>query len=311
MEKKKKKKKKIFNHIHKQSNVCEQINDSDHNREINADDDSEDGDEDEDQLVSKRNYLIKFGLTAITIFLLIVSISTTITLLIIIYRLRLIPGFEYFTITDDGDIVFHRDTYIDRIQLQQNQIDDVESITGNVALESGSSSLRINRDGIELRSRSGLEVRCPKTGKILFPFDISSIPLDSIKTLSVPNGIGDVKMIRSPIDKDLVISSTKKLNFRGNKGIHLEGKKIRLEANKIYLSSKNSNIILDGKKGVYLNMERFKNKIITEKQPFDASKLQYKLCVCGKNGRLFKMAVKDQSSSCSDARFPESDNPCI
>ena len=112
-------------------------------------------------------------LVTIIIALLIISIATTITLLAIIYRLRLIPGFEYFTIIDDN-VILHKDTYIDRILLSNNRISGLSSITGNICLESGQSSLRINNDGIRLRTKKGLEIRSSSNGQLLFPFDLSS-----------------------------------------------------------------------------------------------------------------------------------------
>lgn len=39
--------------------------------------------------------------------------------------------------------------------------------------------------------------------------------------------------------------------------------------------------------------------------------LQYKLCVCGKSGRVFKLHMKNAANTCADVRFPESINPCI
>nr|XP_027197378.1 beta-sarcoglycan-like [Dermatophagoides pteronyssinus] len=255
-------------------------------------------------------------LVTIIIALLIISIATTITLLAIIYRLRLIPGFEYFTIIDDN-VILHKDTYIDRILLSNNRISGLSSITGNICLESGQSSLRINNDGIRLRSKKGLEIRSSSNGQLLFPFDLSSLPLNSIKTLSVPNGIRDVKMIRSPLNEDLNIISKGKIRIRGNEGVNVEGKQIKLDAKNIFLSSLNASIIMDGHKGIYLDMNSFKSRIVHRRQESSSTSenekmdLQYKLCICGRNGQLFRMAIKDSSSSCADARFPQSDNPCL
>ena len=255
-------------------------------------------------------------LVTIIIALLIISIATTITLLAIIYRLRLIPGFEYFTIIDDN-VILHKDTYIDRILLSNNRISGLSSMTGNICLESGQSSLRINNDGIRLRSKKGLEIRSSSNGQLLFPFDLSSLPLNSIKTLSVPNGIRDVKMIRSPLNEDLNIISKGKIRIRGNEGVNVEGKQIKLDAKNIFLSSLNASIIMDGHKGIYLDMNSFKSRIVHRRQESSSTSenekmdLQYKLCICGRNGQLFRMAIKDSSSSCADARFPQSDNPCL
>lgn len=257
-------------------------------------------------------------LVIVIIALLIISIATTITLLAIIYRLRLIPGFEYFTIIDDN-VILHKDTYIDRILLSNNnRISGLSSITGNIRFESGQSLLHINNNGIRLKSKNGLEIRSSSNDQLLFPFDLSSLPLNSIKTLSVPNGIRDVKMIRSPLNEDLNIISKGNIRIRGNEGINVEGKQIKVDGKNIFLSSLNASIIMDGHKGIYLDMNSFKSRIVRrhsrpeeESSTSEQMDLQYKLCICGRNGQLFRMAIKDSSSSCADARFPKSDNPCL
>ncbi|KAJ6225533.1 hypothetical protein RDWZM_004078 [Blomia tropicalis] len=255
-----------------------------------------------------------FAFVTLVIILLIVSITTIITNLVIIYKLRLIPGFQFFDFTSNNAI-FHKDTFIDRILLTKNKIVGLSQINGDIELKSGHTSMHVNHDGIDISSFQGFEVRSPKTNKLLFPFDFSSVPLTSIKTLSVPGGIRDVKMIRSPIEDDLNIVASERIRIRGNKGIRVEGKRIDIQADNIFLSSANSSIILETHQGIYLNMNMFKDHIINRELPTSSTintpKTQYKLCVCAKNGRLFRISSKNQSSSCADARFPQSENPCI
>ena len=259
-----------------------------------------------------------FGFVTLIVLLLIVSLVTIITNVVIIYKLRLIPGFSFFDFAEDR-VVFHKDAYIDRIQLAKNKISGLSTITGNIEVKAGdereASWLRLNQDGIQISSQRGFEVRCPKTGQRLFPFDFGSVPLHTIKTLTVPSGVRDVKMIRSPIDEDLDISARERIRIRGNGGVSIEGKHIKLEADSIFMASINSSIIFDGHKGVYLDMKMLNSKksgndSLSSSQTTATKTPQFKLCICAKNGRLFRIPVKDQTSSCADARFPQSENPC-
>lgn len=208
-------------------------------------------------------------------------------------------------------MIFHKDAYIENVLLKQNKISGLSSITGNIALQTGLSSLKLNSDGIRIVSPGGFEVRNPKTGQLLYPFDFSSTPLNTIKTLSVPNGIRDVKMIRSPVDEDLNISANQRIKIRGNDGVKVGGRHIDIDASSIFLASINSSIVLDAHEGIYLNIEALRNRISAHNQSETNIKFQYKLCICGRNGRLFRIPIKDQSTSCADVRFPQSENPCL
>lgn len=278
---------------------------------------------------------------------LIISIATTLTLTTIIYKLRLIPGFAFVDFAADGNVVFHKDAYIDRLQLARGRVSRLSTITGNVELRVGpgvggdgdrdhynDASLRLDESGIRVAARRGFEVRCPATGRRLFPPDLASVPLTTIKRLSVPGGVRDVKLIRSPVDEDLLVRAKERIRIRGNRGVAFEGKHINMKAGSIFLASLNGSITLDGREGVFLDMKSFAGRIaapsfsssnssssssasgVSGNPSADSSGSsslkvpQFQLCVCAKNGRLFRVPVKDQTSSCADARFPQSENPC-
>lgn len=249
----------------------------------------------------------------VIVVLLIISIATTIANMLIIYKLNLLPGQEFFEYNPNTkELHLNRETYIKSIQLEQNTIEDVRHIVGNSELTSGQSSFKIDENGIKIDAPFGFEVRSPSTGKRLYPFDITNITnqlLETVETLSIPNGIRDVFAIRPPKDGDLSITG-KNINIRGNKGVHLTSKQIDFSSSSIFLSSINGTIQISGKKGLYLNMESFKNKIVTRNNVTNG-KAQNILCICAKNGRIFKMPIKDSNATrCDDARFPQSENPC-
>lgn len=229
--------------------------------------------------------------------------------MVVIYKLRLIPGLEFFSFIDNN-VIFHRDAFIENILLKKNKISGLSSIEGNVALHTGQSSMRINSNGISIQAPIGFEIRNPNTGQRLYPFELSTTPLDTMKTLSVPNGVRDVKMIRSPVDENLLLNAKQKITIRGNEGVKIKGKSIEMEASSIFLSSINSSIVLDGHHGVYLNLDSILIVKNFTTSP-DGENLQFKLCACGRNGRIFRIPIKDSSTSCADVRFPQSENPCL
>jgi len=248
------------------------------------------------------------GFVSFVVLILVISILTTITNLTIIYKLRLFPDMEFMTFINEN-VLFHGDVDLDKVLLSKSQINGVSTISGDLILESGTSAININDNGIQITSDNGFEVRTKDTGKLIFPIDFGSLSIPSIPSLSLPGGAKDVNKIRSPTEQDLGIYSREKIKIRGNEGIDLESKKIDINGSSIFLSSINSSIILDAKEGVYINMKTFKG--IVDENSNNDKQLQHKLCVCGKTGRIFQIQLRHQSHGCADVRFPESVNPCI
>ena len=185
----------------------------------------------------------------------------------------------------------------------------ISSISGDLIMESATSAINVNDNGIQITSDNGFEVRTEDTDRQLFPIDFGLLSIPSIPSLSLPGGAKDVNKIRSPTDQDLNIESKNRIRIRGNEGIDLESKRIEMEASSLFFSSINSSIIFEAKEGIHINMKTFK-RVVNNKDSSDL-KLQYKLCVCGKTGRIFRMQIKQSSHGCADVRFPESANPCI
>lgn len=61
-------------------------------------------------------------MVSVIVGLLFLSLMTTITSIFIIVKLRLIPGSESLTFTEDNSIVFNGETDFDRIHLYKNVI---------------------------------------------------------------------------------------------------------------------------------------------------------------------------------------------
>jgi hypothetical protein len=243
---------------------------------------------------------------------LVVSMLTTIASLVIIVKLRLFPNMELMTFTRDSHVLFHGDTDLDRVHLYNNQIRGVGSISGEISLEAGDSYLSISSKGIEVSSPEGFQIKSKKSGKTIFPPDFGAIALPSIASLSVPGGAKNVHKVRSPIDQDLGIYARERIKIRGNEGVDIDSKEITFTSVGLYMSSVNASIVLEGAHGVTLNMDSLE---LPPKGRDDAEAktgpLQYKLCICGKSGRVFRLQLKHGANHCGDVRFPESINPCI
>lgn len=187
----------------------------------------------------------------------------------------------------------------------------ISTISGELVFESGTSALNINDNGIQITSDNGFEVRTKDNNKLIFPLDFGSLSIPSIPSLALPGGAKEVNKIRSPTDQDLNIESMQKIRIRGNEGIDLESKRIEMKSMSLFLSSINSSIILEAKEGIYINMKTFNAIVEHNKESTAEERLQHKLCVCGKTGRIFQIRLSHPSHGCADVRFPESANPCI
>ncbi|KAI1305918.1 Beta-sarcoglycan [Halotydeus destructor] len=252
-----------------------------------------------------------FVLVSLVVGLFVLSLLTTVISLFIVIKLRLVPGSETITFSKDGNVVFNGETNLNKIHLYQNKIKGVSQLTGNIRLEAGNSYLNVNSKGIEIGSDEGFQVISPKTGKKIFPPDFNSLSLPStLSSLSLPGGAQNVHKIRSPIDEDLNIASKDRVRIKGNEGVTIDGKQISLSSNGMFLSSVNGSVVLDAARGVVFKFDP--NDIYPKKMDSSVSgSLQYKLCICSKSGRVFKLQMKTAQSSCADVRFPESINPCV
>ncbi|CAG2113075.1 unnamed protein product [Medioppia subpectinata] len=217
------------------------------------------------------------GFVSFVILILVISILTTITNLIIIYKLKLFPDMELMTFINEN-VLFHGEVDLDRVLLSKSQINGISTISGDLILESGSSAININDNGIQITSDNGFEVRARDSNKLIFPIDFRSLSIPSLPSLSLPGGAKNVNKIRSPTDQDLNIQSHHKIKIRGNEGIDIESKRIEMNASSIFLSSINGVIIMDSKEGIHINMKTFNGIVDSTKdnaEQLSEKKLQH------------------------------------
>jgi hypothetical protein len=225
-------------------------------------------------------------------------------------KLNLFPGPAIISFDDSGRLLFRDTVSFDRIHLTQNTISGLEYISGAVDFESQTSRLSVNDDQIEIASPNGFHVVSPDTGDKIFPANLSAVSLpSSLASLTVTNVAKEVKRVRSPIGSELEIKASQ-LKVRGNQGFHAEGKISALTAaENIVLTSLNGSIVLDTHEGIFL--QGLKKEFSASQVTNVEGDLQYKLCICGKSGRIFKLHLLSPETTCADVRFPESANPCL
>ena len=248
-----------------------------------------------------------FLLRSLIVSLMTISLLTTGGSLYLMMKLNLFPGPALISFDESGQLVFRDTVNLDRIHLTQNTISGVQSISEDVDFETPTSRLSVSHDHVEIASPKGFQV-VSENGDKIFPANLSSISLpSSLSSLYVADVAKDVKKIRSPVASDLEVKAST-MKIRGNEGLHAEGKTASLTAANIVLTSVNGSIVLAAHhEGIFMHGLNGDDTQVTTSD----GDLQYKLCVCGKSGRLFRLHLSTPDTTCADVRFPESANPCL
>lgn len=253
-----------------------------------------------------------------------VSILTTTFSVYTLTRLRLWPGHEPFVFTENGWTLFRGDVSVHKMTLLNHAAIHLDEgrIQGDVTFQVKSrqneieASMKVRDDAIEVRAKHGLRVYSPDTGLKSFPPDFGHFRLPDLKHLGVPNGLRDVKRIRSPLQQPLSITS-ESLRLQANGGLNANAKSVQIQAQSLHLNSLNGSIVLQAPTGnIYLKFaseanERAGRSADDAAAANEVTADSYKLCVCSDSGLLFKISLKDaEHTSCADVRFPVSQNPC-
>lgn len=249
-------------------------------------------------------------LVSLHVVLLMLSILTTIGNLTIVYKLKLLTSNRLIEFTSSDDAIFNGKVDLSHIYLSKNEVQNLSKLTGNISFRVGPTLLTVNQDEVVIKARDGLKVNSPSTGKPLFPPDFSRVPIPAVSSLSVPGGLKNVHKIRSPTNQDLTIRSLGQLSITGSEGTRVDSKSLTMEGSTINLSSANGSIILDGERGIFIEPSKLPISAESD-QGSNNYNLQSKLCICSKNGRIFKLRLLHPDQGCSDVRFPESSNPCL
>lgn len=114
--------------------------------------------------------------------------------------------------------------------------------------------------------------------------------------------------ISSGTDEKLGILARQRLEIKGSEGLVIKGKDILLSADKhLNITSENGSISLQGKEGVFIDIEHF--PVADIENGLRRTHVQYKMCVCFPTGRLFRVQARNRDSGCYIPQYAA--NPCI
>ncbi|XP_063701164.1 uncharacterized protein LOC134831375 [Culicoides brevitarsis] len=114
--------------------------------------------------------------------------------------------------------------------------------------------------------------------------------------------------ISSGTDEKLGVLARQKLEVKGSEGLLIKGRDILLSADKnLNITSENGSISLQGKEGVFIDIEHF--PVADIENGLRRTHVQYKMCVCFPTGRLFRVQARNRDSGCYIPQYAS--NPCI
>lgn len=137
-------------------------------------------------------------------------------------------------------------------------------------------------------------------------------------TYNIPNSVRNLKAniastsrVTSPLEEPLKLETKNKLTLRGIEGINMESKELIFKSDQnILLKTLNDSIFLTSSNGVYINIDRL--PVVQSQHGILTENLQYKLCVCMPQGRIFRIAIPKnhgiKGSSCT--HFNPKYDPC-
>lgn len=125
-----------------------------------------------------------------------------------------------------------------------------------------------------------------------------------------------VKLVRSNRllslnNSSFEIRADSNINLRGTEGTRMESSQVVWSADQnIILKSVNGSIVLNGHKGVILDMKNIPTTMLTKSSN---SETHYKICVCVPHGKLFRLPIRpgETKISCSHVKMTSNFNPCI
>lgn len=117
--------------------------------------------------------------------------------------------------------------------------------------------------------------------------------------------------ITSPINETLEIKSDVNIHIKGIEGTSIDGKEVFMSADQnIFLQSMNGSIYIVGHHGVYINVDRIPT--IHADYGVRTDNLQYKLCACYPNGKIYRVALaKIHNFRDICKHFDKSNDPCL
>lgn len=273
-----------------------------------------------DEKPHKRNTFIFWTLVILLFILTTGNLILTSTILGV---LRVGMGMDNIELVPEAETVkFYGTTDLDRIYKKDGIIEGFSDVPMKITGDGGSvlvnlmnrnghihNKLLVGKNGTNWKGVNQFEIKDPISGEIIFTTQRPHYNL--------PKGVNNLKSgsisasrISSPLDESLKLQSKGKITLRGTEGITMESKEILWSVDQnIFLKSVNGSIVLTGNNGVFIDMQKI--MIVPGEHGLRQTNVQYKMCVCMPQGRLFRVPVpKTHGSKGSCTHYNPKYDPC-
>ncbi|XP_043267229.1 uncharacterized protein Scgbeta [Venturia canescens] len=269
----------------------------------------------------------RYCLWALTLLLGIVGLCNLLLSITIISVLRVSHGMEAMEVIPEADLVkFYGRTDLDKVFVQESicqgygdepveLIGDDSSVllsVRNRRHNNPKGRFSVQPNGTTFSMVESFEVKDSRTGDSLFSTNFPNFGLPSgVGKLAV--NLAETHRVVSPVNSSLTFESNRQITIHGAESTTMESKAIVWMAdNNVYIKS-NHGIVLNGKKGIFLDVAKMPVTRTSYQLNNDETTAQYKICVCMPQGKLFRVPVAPGSNlrvNCARiATSPELD-PC-
>ncbi|XP_057670151.1 beta-sarcoglycan [Diorhabda carinulata] len=261
-----------------------------------------------------------FAFWTLLVLLFILVIGNLILTVTIIGVLKLGQGMQSIELVPEYEgIKFYGETNLDHIYKRDGKVesfqDEPMEITSRNSpiimnlVKNGRGAMRTKIDPNEthFRGLNYFEINNTERETI---FTVNNPTYENLKyATNLRSKLVNTNRIRSPIDEKLTVDS-ETMNIRGSEGTNINSEKLTWSADDdIHLTSSNGSIVLLGKEGVFIDLNkvpvaRLNNNYITS---------QFKICVCMPLGKLFRIPIANPNDRvyCDHVSLEPQYNPCI
>ncbi|XP_028138075.1 beta-sarcoglycan [Diabrotica virgifera virgifera] len=261
-----------------------------------------------------------FAFWTLLVLLFILVIGNLILTVTIIGVLKLGHGMQSIELVPEAQTIkFFGETNLDHIYKRDGKVESFEDEPMEITSYSSPILLNLVKNG-----RGTLKAKIDPNETYfrgLNFFDINNTHKESIFTVNEPvyenlrrvNNFRSkhirTNKISSPIDESLTVDG-ESITVKGAEGTNINGKTITWSADQdIHLKSINGSIVLLGKEGVFVDL----NKIPVARLNNNYITSQFKICVCMPLGKIFRIPVANPNERvhCDHVSMEPQYNPCI
>ncbi|XP_011297043.1 uncharacterized protein Scgbeta [Fopius arisanus] len=264
----------------------------------------------------------RYCLWTLTCILAVIGLCNLLLSITIIDVLRVSRGMESLEVIPEESLVkFFGNTDLDHVCVErgicQGYGDEPVEFSGHDAgvhlnvqnhrYDHIRSDFRVLKNVTSVSQVKSFEIKDPH-GHLLFSTNFSNFgSLRGVDRIDVK--LAQTHRIVSPVNETLLLDSKKQVSMHGAESLGMEGKEIILMANNDVNFKSNDSIFLDATHGVFLDVQK-----IPIAPPFVSSgrseALQYKICVCMPEGKLFRVPVTPGNMNCARVSNSPEDDPC-